>query len=76
MWTYFDVKATVFLTHVGIQQIDMIANVKSEIIVSCWHFFADVIFSATLKVQNYQNKTGEKDLYSSKYVLTTYFGEF
>ena len=32
---------------------------------------ADVIFSGTSKDQKYQNKTGEKDLYPSKYVLTT-----
>ena len=54
----------------------MIADVKSKIIVSHQHFFADMIFSATSKVQNYQNKTGEKYLYPSKYVLTTYFKEF
>ena len=29
------------------------------------------LFSAPSKVQNYQNKTGEKSLYQSKYVLTT-----
>ena len=34
---------------------DMITNMKSKIIVSHQHFFADVIFSATSKVQNYQN---------------------
>ena len=34
---------------------DVIADVKSNITVSRWHFFVDVIFSATLKVQNYQN---------------------
>ena len=54
----------------------MIADVKSKIIVSHQHFFADMIFSATSKVQNYQNKTGEQDLYLRKYVLTTYFKEF
>ena len=54
----------------------MIVNMKSKIIVSHWHFFADVIFSTTSKVQNYQNKTGGKDLYPSKYVLTIYFKEF
>ena len=32
---------------------------------------ADVIFSGTSKDQKYQNKTGEKDLYPSKCVLTT-----
>ena len=34
---------------------DVIADVKSKIIVSRRHFFADVIFSATSKVQNYPN---------------------
>ena len=38
------------------------ADVKSKIIVARRHFFADVIFSATSKVQNYQNETGEKDI--------------
>ena len=52
---------------------DVIADVKSKIIVSCRHFFADMIFSATSKFQKYQNKTEEKSLYPSKYVLTTYF---
>ena len=52
------------------------ADVKSKIILSCWQFFADVIFSATSKVQNYQNKTGEEFLYSNKCVFTTYFKEF
>ena len=37
--------------------------VKSKIIVSCWHFFADMIFSAIWKVQTYENKTREKSLY-------------
>ena len=57
---------------------NVIDNMKSKSTVSCWDFFpiADMIFSATSKVQNYQNKTGEKDLYPSKYVLTTYFKEF
>ena len=45
---------------------DAIADVKSKIIVSRRHFFADVIFSATSKVQNYQNKTGEKFQYPNK----------
>ena len=36
---------------------DVIADVKSKIIVSRQHFFADVIFSTTSEVQNYQNKT-------------------
>ena len=55
---------------------DVIADVKSKIIVSRRHFFANVIFSATSKVQNYQYKTGEKSLYPSKYVHNTYFKEF
>ena len=36
---------------------NVIADVKSKLIVSHQHFFANVIFSATLKVQSYQNKT-------------------
>ena len=55
---------------------DVIADVKSRITVSRQQFFADVIFSATSKVQNYQNKTREKSLYPNKYMLTTYFKEF
>ena len=41
---------------------NIIADVKWETIVSCRHFFADRIFSATTKVQNHQNKTREKSL--------------
>ena len=52
------------------------ADVKSKIIVSRQHFFADMIFSPTSKVQNYQNKTGENSIYQDKYVLTTYCKEF
>ena len=55
---------------------DVIVDVKSKIIVSRRHFFANLNFSATSEVQNYQNKTGEKYLYPSKYMLTTYFKEF
>ena len=55
---------------------DVIADVNSKITVSRWNFFADVVFSATSKVQNYQNKIGEKSLYPNKYMLTTYFKEF
>ena len=36
---------------------NVIADMKSKITVSRRQFFADVIFSATSKVQNYQNKT-------------------
>ena len=54
---------------------DVVTDVKSKIIVLHQHFFADVIFFATSKVQNYQ-KTREKSLYPNKYVLTTYFKEF
>ena len=57
-------------------QRDCQRNVKCKTIVSRRHFFADVIFSATSKVQNYQNKTPEKSFYPSKYVLTTYLKEF
>ena len=45
---------------------DVIANVKSKISVSPWHSFVDMIFSATSKVQNYQNKTREKSLNPNK----------
>ena len=55
---------------------DVIADMKSKIIVSRRHFFADVIFSATSKVQNYQNKTSEKSLNPNKQVLTTNFQGF
>ena len=57
---------------------DVIADVKSKIIVSRWHFFADVIFSATShKFKTIKIKTGENTpLYPNKYVLTTYFKEF
>ena len=55
---------------------NVIADMISKIIVSRWHFFANLNFSATSEVQNYQNKTGGKYLYPSKYMLTTYFREF
>ena len=55
---------------------DVIVDMISKIILSCWQFFADIIFSATSKVQNCQNKTGEEFLYSNKCVFTTYFKEF
>ena len=38
-------------------------------------FFAVGIFSANSKVKSYQNKTREKSLYPSEYVLTTYLKE-
>ena len=47
---------------------------KSKIAISA--FFADVIFSATSKVQNFKKKTGEKSLYPNRQVLTTYFKGF
>ena len=50
---------------------DVSADVKSKIIVSHPHSFADMIFLAASKVQNYQNKTGKKFLYPNKWVLTT-----
>ena len=56
---------------------DMIANMKSKIIVSHQYFFADMIICGTSKVQNYQNKTGEKSHgYYKKYMVPTYFKEF
>ena len=39
-------------SHWHLANADVIANEKSKTIVSCHHFFADVIFSATSKVQN------------------------
>ena len=45
---------------------DVIADMKSKITVSRRNFFADVIFSPTSKVQNYQNKTREKFLNPNK----------
>ena len=45
---------------------DMIADVKSKISVSPWHFFVGMIFSTTSKGQNYQNKTREKSLNPNK----------
>ena len=49
----------------------MIADMKSKIILSHWYFFADMIFSATSKVQNYQYKTREKYQYPSQHMFTT-----
>ena len=70
---------TVFQTQISIQQIQhakLIVNVKRKKHLSHWHFFADVILSATSKVQNYQNKTGEKSLYPNKYMISKYFKKF
>ena len=39
---------------------DVAADVNSKIIVSRRHFFADVIFSLTSKVENYQKKNWRK----------------
>ena len=64
---------TVFLTHVGIQQI---LTWKAKSLYHVGFFFSTWFFSATSKVQNHQNKTGEKSLYSSKYMLTTCFKNF
>ena len=55
---------------------NIIADVKSKIITLSWHFLVDMIFSATSKVQNYQNKTEVKSLSPSKHMLATYFKEF
>ena len=55
---------------------NIIADVKSKIITPSWHFLVDMIFSATSKVQNYQNKTEVKSLSPSKHMLATYFKEF
>ena len=49
---------------------DVIADVKSKIIESRRHFFADVIFFTTWKVQNYQNKTGKNpNIQTNTYLL-------
>ena len=42
---------------------DVIADVKSKILVSLRHFFANMIFSATSKVQNYQSNSTENSPY-------------
>ena len=55
---------------------NIIADVKSKIITPSWHFLVDMVFSATSKVQNYQNKTEVKSLSPSKHMLATYFKEF
>ena len=47
---------------------DVIANMKSKIIVSRQQFFADMIFSATSNVPNYQNKTSRNFKYIFKYI--------
>ena len=39
----------------------------------CWR---DFLCHLKREVQNYQYKTGEKSLYPSKYMLTTYFKKF
>ena len=59
----FYVVISVFLTHVAIWQMPTwLPTWKAKSLLSRRHFFDDVIFSATSKVQNYQNKTGEKSL--------------
>ena len=55
---------------------DIIANVKIKVILSRQHFFADMIYSTSSKVQNYKKKNREKSLYPNKYVLTAYFKKF
>ena len=51
--------------------VDVIADVKSKIVVSPRHFFADLIFSATSKVQNYK-KQSQKIIPMSKQIHTYY----
>ena len=50
-------------SHWHLANVNVIANVKSKITVSCQQFSSDVIFSATSKVQNYQIKP-EKNPYT------------
>ena len=52
---------------------DVIANMKSKIIVSRQHFFADMIFSATSNVPNYQNKTYQRILNIFSNILALFF---
>ena len=56
-------------SHQHSANVNVIANAKSKIIVSCWHFFGNVVFSATSKVQNYQNKTRENFLHPNNTCL-------
>ena len=56
----------VFLTHVGIQHMSTWLPRWKAKSLSHWHCFADVIFSASSKVQHYQIKTGEKSLNPNK----------
>ena len=68
---------SVFLTHVGIQQMPpWLPTWKAKSLYHVDTFLPKWFFSATSKVQNYQNKTPEKSLSPSKYVLTTYLKEF
>ena len=55
----------------------MIADVKSKITITSALFCRrDSLCHLKREVQNYQSKTGEKSLYPSKYMLTTYFKKF
>ena len=68
---------TVFLTHVGIwQMLTWLLTWKAKSLYHVSFFLLTWFFSATSKVQNYQNKTREKSLCPSKYVLDTRFKEF
>ena len=67
----------VFLTHGSIQQMPMwLPMWKAKSLYHVGTFLPTRFFVPLEKeVQNYQNKTGEKSPYPSKYVLTTYFKE-
>ena len=68
---------TVFLTHVGIRQMPTwLPTWKAKSLYHVGAFFSDVIFSATSKVQSYQNKTRENSLNPNKQVLNTNFKGF
>ena len=54
----WEIPKAVFLNLRHLANADVIAEVKRKITVSRQHFVADVIFSASPKVHNYQNKTG------------------
>ena len=56
--------------------VDVIVDVKSKIIISPRHFFVYLIFSTTLKVQNYKKQSQKIIPMSKQIVLTTNFKEF
>ena len=76
-WYQHVKKYLVVLTHVGIQLTPTwLPTWNAKPLYRVGTFLPTWFFSATSKVQNYQNKTPEKSFYPSKYVLTTYLKEF